>query len=137
MNLSIIVTLDDIRVVEIKPDMTAKELIATMRSFEWYRLFQIIRDKMDRLVKVIPLEESAILSEFVKEQICMADENSKVTIFFNDYFRMLTGLPHHFIQLYIYLEMNVKQLVDMILWALSIKSNQDSFWLFANYKDCL
>jgi len=89
---------------------------------------------LDETLEPFMIQDGDESEESHKCKLWLIDRQNEVTVFFNSYFRMLTGVPMYFIKLYAEKAMSVSSFSKVVNDALALDPDDQRFALFAYHK---
>lgn len=145
------------RRVRVEPGTSIGDLLHALapkdregKTIPTYSIMHAQVDGQGRLRQWDPLEPEDLINPYIltpnedqemhsdqlplNKHLQLVDRSAELCIFFNSYFRMLTGCPLMVLRLYGEAGETVSGLVARIKTSLGLPSSEDRFWLFANYR---
>ena len=89
---------------------------------------------LDETLEPFMIQDGDESEDSHKCKLWLIDHQNGVTVFFNSYFRMLTGVPMYFIKLYAEKAMSVSSFSNVVNDALALDPDDQRFALFAYHK---
>ncbi len=131
--------------IRVRDGMTVKQVLRTITRKENYGLIQVKRDVFSRIIGRIILDGDKLIDELEYvdwecdepslADIWLVDLTSEVSVFFNSYFRMITGCPIHLQRLFIEPGMTVADFEQVLKESLAIPLDDVRFGLYGHEKE--
>ena len=140
-------------VADLLKNLAPRKLEGDPAPQESFAIFNVERDSMRRIREIFKLAPETTMAEYILAEddegssssalvdpnplhcrLWLADERYSVTVFFNSYFRMVTGTPMYHLGLFASPTMTVETFVGEIKDAIGLDPQDKRFWLSAFYK---
>lgn len=142
----------DVREIQFDDEVTAGMILGKLIGREddpedigTYALLELVYDAANKLRELRTLEKEQPMYQLVptvmapkgsleRSELGVVNMANETVIFFNPYFRMLTGYPHEHLSFFPEEMMNVEEFETMIKIKLGLHPNDIRFGLYGNYE---
>lgn len=138
--LPVLIRRGDLEFIRVKPGMRVQELLQRLTSKKNYGLVQVKRNAFNKIIGRTILEGDEQIEALNEinwaaktpgdSSIWLVDLTQEITVFFNTYFRMVTGCPTHFQRLYAHPGMTVSEFEEELKASLGIPLGDERMGLY-------